>query len=315
MVYLCVMEKWGKNNKPTEERFISMLSDYGFKVTFGNEDDTLFLRRALQALIQSPVPIVNISFDDSTFEGLTRDSRGGIYDIICTDAEKNTYIIEMQVAEYKYLIQRLKFYALHKFNIMVKKGKYKFDNLTKIYCIGFTVENIYKDSRYYRRGLLKDSENVVMDSLMEYITVELSKFSTKLEEITTDLEKLIYLMKNLPTIKEAESEAVFPNWWNEDWIQVAIQELDKKNLSPEKLLRYEMTLAQNAAIVYAFDEKLEAAKIEAKVEATLDAKKKAVKRLLIQGKLNVEEIADVQEVDIDFVLDMKLELDTEEQKV
>lgn len=300
------MEKGKRHNKPahSEERFISMLSDYGFKVTFGNEDDTLFLRRALQALIQSAVPIVDISFDDSTFEGLTRDSRGGIYDIICTDAEKNTYIIEMQVAEYKYLVQRLKFYALHKFNTMVKKGQYKFDNLTKIYCIGFTVENIYADTRYYRRGLLKDSENVVMDSLMEYITVELSKFTTKLEDIKTDLEKLIYLMKNLPAIKE--EEAVFPDWWNEDWIQVAIQELDKKNLSPEKLLRYEMTLAQNAAIVYAFDEKLEAARLE--------TKKKAVKKLLKRGKQNIEEIAEDNEVDIDFVLDMKLELDKEEQK-
>lgn len=299
------MEKGKRHHKPahSEERFISMLSDYGFKVTFGNEYDTLFVRKALQVLINSDIPIIEISFDDSTFEGLARDSRGGIYDIICTDANQNTYIIEMQVAEYKYLIQRLKFYALHKFNTMVKKGRYKFDNLTKIYCIGFTVENIYEDDRYYRRGLLKDTENTVMDSLLEYITIELSKFDKEIGEIKTDLDKLIYLMKHLPQLKE---EVQFPAWWTEDWIQVAIQELDKRNLAPEKLLRYEMTLAQNAAIVYAFDEKLETARLE--------TKKKAIIKSLKRGKLGIEEIAEDNEVDIDFVLDVKLELDKAQEE-
>lgn len=42
----------------TEDQiFIPIISDYGFKATFGNESNTLFLRRALQAFIKSDVPI------------------------------------------------------------------------------------------------------------------------------------------------------------------------------------------------------------------------------------------------------------------
>ncbi len=44
-LYLCVMNtELSKNNDNTEvtEGFISFLSDYGFKVTFGNESDTRF---------------------------------------------------------------------------------------------------------------------------------------------------------------------------------------------------------------------------------------------------------------------------------
>lgn len=40
-----------------EKKFISLLSDYGFKVTFADESNTLFLRKALQALIKSETPI------------------------------------------------------------------------------------------------------------------------------------------------------------------------------------------------------------------------------------------------------------------
>ena len=50
-----------------DQIFIPIISDYGFKATFGNESNTLFLRRALQALIKSEVPIVDVKFDKNTF--------------------------------------------------------------------------------------------------------------------------------------------------------------------------------------------------------------------------------------------------------
>ena len=92
--------------------FIPLVSDYGFKVTFGNAADTLFLRVALQALIDSPVPIREITFDNTAFEALTRDSRAGIYDVACTDEAGNQFIVEMQLAHAPAFLQRMKFYAL-----------------------------------------------------------------------------------------------------------------------------------------------------------------------------------------------------------
>lgn len=56
-------------SKYTDDQiFIPIISDYGFKATFGNEANTLFLRRALQALIKSEVPIKEVKFDKNTFE-------------------------------------------------------------------------------------------------------------------------------------------------------------------------------------------------------------------------------------------------------
>ena len=65
---------------PADSPFISMLSDYGFKATFGNQHHTLFLRRALQALIGSAAPITAVTFEQTTFEGPTLGSRSGLYD-------------------------------------------------------------------------------------------------------------------------------------------------------------------------------------------------------------------------------------------
>lgn len=66
-------------------QFISILSDYRFKLTFANEQNTLFLRKSIQALIQSPTPIQEVVLSRNEFEGITQESLGGLYDLICTD--------------------------------------------------------------------------------------------------------------------------------------------------------------------------------------------------------------------------------------
>ena len=125
-----------------DQIFIPIISDYGFKATFGNEANTLFLRKALQALINSEVPIKEVKFDKNTFEGITQDSRSGIFDLACTDENDNHFIVEMQYGDAPYFVQRMKFYALHKFNAMVKRGKFDYGTLTKIYCVAILANDI-----------------------------------------------------------------------------------------------------------------------------------------------------------------------------
>ena len=88
-------------------RFISILSDYGFKATFGNETDTTFLKKALQVLINSPLAIKEVAFVKNELTAITVDSRSGIYDIACVDENENHFIVEMQLSEYPEFIQRM----------------------------------------------------------------------------------------------------------------------------------------------------------------------------------------------------------------
>ncbi len=73
-----------------------MLSDYGFRVTFGNEHRSRFIKKALQALIASDVPIKRIKFIKNEVSGTTKDSRGGLLDISCEDEQGRIFIVEMQ---------------------------------------------------------------------------------------------------------------------------------------------------------------------------------------------------------------------------
>lgn len=284
------MEYYNEN-----ERFISILSDYGFKVTFGNESDTRFLRKSLQALINSPASIVEVSFVQNEIKGLTIDSRGSIYDLACTDENNNHFIVEMQLSEYPEFIQRMKFYALHRFNTLVKKGKYTFDNLPKIYCIGILASDIFLEiSDYHNIATLRNERGELIDNQMTFVTVELAKFRKKLKDIQTDLDKLIYTMKNLHKVTRTTQ---FPQFWNEEWLNVAIQELDKKSMTPEQRLTYEMTISANALAIKNENKKIENAKQEKAIEI--------VKNAISQG-LDINLIAKIAGVSVEFVKNIQL---------
>ena len=281
------------------ERFISILSDYGFKVTFGNESDTRFLRRALQALIQSPVAIKEVQFIESEIPGLTRDSRSGVYDVACTDEADNQFIVEMQLSKYPDFIQRMKFYSFYRLNTLVRKGKYRFEGLPKIYCIGILAVSIFPHiADYHNVIVLKNEKGELIDDQTTFITVELAKFKKRLADVHTDLDKLIYTMK---TTHKATKPKQFPQFWNEEWLEAAIKELDTRQMSPEKRMAYEMTLSANALAVENENRKIHEA--EQRKEATVKAE--AVKKALNRGKLTVEEIAEDNEVAADFVLEIQ----------
>lgn len=268
-------------------RFISILSDYGFKATFGNEADTTFLKKALHALINSPIAIKEVTFVKNELTAITVDSRSGIYDIACVDENDSHFIVEMQLSEYPEFIQRMKFYALHRFNTLVKKGEYRFENLPKIYCIGILAKTVfYQIADYQNIAILRNEKNETIDDQLSFVTVELDKFAKQENEIENDLDKLIFTMKNLHTVTEASQ---FPKFWSEEWLKKAISEVDLRNMTPEQKLAYEMTLSANALAVKNENKKILSVQIE------------TAKKLLSLGVLTSKQIADSTGLNEDLI--------------
>jgi predicted transposase/invertase (TIGR01784 family) len=287
------------DNNNDNGRFISILSDYGFKVTFGNESNTTFLKKALQVLIDSPIPIKHVEFVKNEMTAISSDSRGGIYDIACIDDNNNHFIVEMQLSEYPEFIQRMKFYALYRFNTLVKKGNYTFEKIPKIYCIGILAKNIFTEIRdYHNVAVLRNVKNEIIDEQMTFVTVELAKFTKQLADIQTDLDKLIYTMKKLHTVTEPSE---YPMFWDEEWLKKAILELDLITMTPEQKLWYEMTLSANALVI-----KNEKRKIE---ETKNEEREKFVIYLIKNDEQKTdEEIADIAEVSVEFVKKVRIKL-------
>ncbi|MCY7351834.1 MAG: Rpn family recombination-promoting nuclease/putative transposase [Cytophagaceae bacterium] len=271
---------------PDGQRFIPLISDYGFKATFGNESDTLFLRTALQALTKSSVPIREVQFEKNAFEALTPDSRSGIYDLACTDENGNHFLVEMQLAQVPHFLQRMKFYALHKFNTLVERGKFDYAHLPKLYCIAFLEKSILPIASYHSVANLRSESGELVDPQMTFITVELAKFDKPLADIKTVLEKLIFTMK---TLHEATEPTQYPEFWDEEWLKRAIEELDTRRMTPEERYQFARITAKNAEVV------------NAEKRRVTDA----VKKLTKLNVLTAEQIASSLDVPLEVVLNIQ----------
>ena len=124
---------------------------------------------------------------------------------------------------------------------------------------------------------------------MTFVTVELAKFDKPVAEIQTDLDKLIYTMKTLHTITEPTQ---YPPFWNEEWLQQAIDELDTRKMTPEERFQFARITAINAEAVNAERQRVT----------------EAVKKAILGKKLTVEDIADYNDVSVEFVLDVQRQL-------
>ena len=262
--------------------FIPLISDYGFKATFGNEHNTLFLRRALQALIQSDTPIVEVTFLPNELVRLNPDSRGGVYDLACTDEHGQYFIVEMQLSEYPEFIQRMKFYSLYRFNTMVLRGDYRFENLSRIYCIGITANTIYPHiAAYHNMAALRNETGELMDDQTVFVTVELPKFTKAPADIVTDLDKLLYTMK---TLHNAPADPIqWPEFWDEEWIKLAMKELSLRNMDPEELLLYQVTMAKNAHAVQVVNKQLAKAERDGLQKGMQDGLQQGMQQGMQQG--------------------------------
>ncbi len=269
--------------------FIPIISDYGFKATFANEANTLFLRKALQALIKSEIPIREIKFDKNAFEALTIDSRSGIFDLSCTDENGSQFVVEMQLGYAPYFVQRMKFYALHKFNVMVEKGEFDYEGLPKLYAIAFLEKNILSTTNYHTIANLRSEKGEIIDHQMTFITVELSKFEKKVIDIQTDLEKLTYTMKTLHRITDVSE---YPQFWNEDWLKRAIDELDTRKMTPEERAHFARITAANAEAVKAEKRKIEEIKLS------------AIQKAILKG-LDDSLIAELNDVSEEYIKEVK----------
>jgi predicted transposase/invertase (TIGR01784 family) len=233
---------------PNDERFISFTSDYGFKVTFGNELNMIFLKKALQILIGSDIPIKEIYFKNTAFNALTIEDRQGIFDLFCQDEKDNLFIVEMQLQATLAFLNRLKFYNILALNSLIGKGKFDFKITNKIYCIAFLGTDIFPFENCKNVLTLKNQDGLLADDQTTYITIELNKFNLKAEDIKTDFDKLIYTIKY---DRLMENTATRPAFMEEEWLKSAFDELDLRAMTPEKYsayMMYKMRLDENERI-------------------------------------------------------------------
>ncbi len=94
-------------------------------------------------------------------------------------------------------------------------------------------------------------------------------------------------MKNLENIKGLDQ---LPKFLTEDWIKQAMDKVDKRQMTPDQRMHYEMMMAKNATIIEMMKEEKEQIAKEAAEKAAKEAAKKAAKETARETAKNLKEL-------------------------
>jgi len=286
--------------------FVSILTDFGFKKIFADLKDTSFLRKIIQIMIRSEVPIREVRITNTHKIGDESEDRGAIFDVSCTDDNGREFVVEMQRSRLSKFIHRAKFYSYFLLNEMVEKGgEMKYHKLRPIYTISFLDGKVYPTEELHHMICLRNQHGELIDDQITHVMLELGKWNKAEHEVKTDLDKLILLMKFTDT---ATAQDPIPEvLTKEEWTAKILEKLKTNNLTGRERVQYQMALAKQASNDE-MDRNAEIAKQEA--EAAQQKIHFAITGLLQKDILTEENIAEIFDVDISYVQEIKNELNT-----
>ena len=139
------------------------------------------------------------------------DDRKASFDVLCRTEDGKTFLVEMQRGYQKHFFERALFYT--SFPIM-KQGKkalaeeargnrpwdFSLDGVFFLGILNFKYEDDEMTEHRYR--LMEATSKKLMTDKLEFVFVEVEKFDKGEDELETDLDKWLYLLKNMSNLLE-----------------------------------------------------------------------------------------------------------------
>lgn len=187
---------------PLQERYINLLTDFGFKRVFGSEPNKQLLVNFLNTLLPAHHQIQELSYKSTENLGNTQIDRKAIFDIYCQGQNGDRFIVELQKAKQNFFKDRSVFYASFPIQEQALKGEWNFE-LAPVYSIGildFVFDDPQQEATSIHTVKLKDQHCEVFYDKLTFIYVELPKFNKTLEQLATQQDKWLYLFRHLPEL-------------------------------------------------------------------------------------------------------------------
>ena len=192
----------------SEGKYIDLMVDWSFKKIFGTEVNKDILIEFLKVIFPQ-YAISDITYVPTEQLGIMEDDRKAIFDVLCRTVDGKTFLVEMQRGYQKHFFERALFYT--SFPIM-KQGKkalaeeakgnrpwdFSLDGVFFLGILNFKYEDDEMTEHRYR--LMEATSKKLMTDKLEFVFVEVEKFDKSEDELETDLDKWLYLLKNMSNL-------------------------------------------------------------------------------------------------------------------
>jgi len=197
--------------KQVEERYISLLTDFGFKRIFGTAMNKDLLICFLNSLFNGRQVVKDVSYLNPEHVGDVYTDRKAIFDVYCEGENGEKFIVEMQNAYQTYFKDRSLFYSTFPIREQAPKGSdwdFKLNHVYTVALLNFNMNEDAFDKEKIRHHvqLCDTATHKVFYDKLEFIYVEIAKFNKTLGELETLYEKWLYALKNLYKLTQRPKE-------------------------------------------------------------------------------------------------------------
>ena len=289
-----VFDKKLRNVERKIMKFVDPKVDSAFKLLFGMPSNKDLVKDFLNVILklEEGQLITEIEFFGNEISSAMPNFDGNkvFIDIHCLDQKNHHYIIEMQVENQHNFVPRMLYYGARALGLQkIKRGSYQV--LLPVIVIGIVnyrllnqEQNVSVDpiSKY----VFKHAQNnqILPNSVFDCYFVELPKFTKKLEELETQLDRWLYFLQN------ADDLTFIPDQLKS--LKKAFEVLNEVMWSREDLARYRKEEEDLG--------KMDRIEEGARKEGAFEAKEEMALKLL-NKKMAIEEIAELTGLSVDQV--------------
>ena len=282
-------------------KYIDPLSDMGFKRLFGSKPNKQILIHFLNALFKGRKEITDLTYNKNEQLGPRSRSRKTIYDLTCTGSDGEQFIIEVQRMRQQFFKDRAVYYTSRLINDQAPRGGSWTYKLKEVYFIGlmeFPFDDSPKKEYLHRVDLRYQKSGEIFYDKLEFIFIEIPKFTKTEKELTTEEDKWLFVLKNLSRLKKIPvilNSRVFSQLFD---IAAVV------NLNKEELMKYQTDLMASWDEYAVRETLLE----EGREEGRGEGKEEIIKYMIINEKLSDSRITKLTGVPAEVVKKIRLSI-------
>ena len=204
-------------------RYINPYTDFGFKRLFGTEPNKAILIAFLNALFEQETDpklekhvITDLNYLPGEHLGILETDRRAVFDVYCETEAGKKIIVEMQNSYQQFYKDRSIYYASIPIHEQGLKGAWNYE-LNAVYVVSIMNFSFGKDSLqpqdeasktdinqyYHTRVMLMDTrQKTIFSDKLTLLFLEIKKFNKTENELKTQLDKWMYLLKNISDMME-----------------------------------------------------------------------------------------------------------------
>lgn len=289
------MENYNDARGSVLQRYVDILTNGGFKALFGDLNNKEAVMTIMNALLPEHRKVEDIEYLPTEHQGQIADNKEYHYDFMCRDECGAVFIVEMQRYDEEYWFRRCVSYAARVYDRQNRRGEDY--GVPPVYLIGLMGTEIpHSDpllwkNRFVSEYSFREKETgELLDETIFVTFAELARFDKKSGECFSDIDKMMYILKNMGRLKNR------PEWLQREMYAKLFDACEIARFNEEKRIQYEKDMFDERRLKgeFAAAERkgLEKGREEGKIEAIV--------KMLTSG-MSFEQVADIMGISVEEV--------------